>query len=90
MQLTFDIHYGLWHQCQSGTTSMQGKWKPNNFTIITFKAQCQTYNYPITMLPPGLLGKRILMVTGCILGLLASFIGVLSTDAVNTCEFEII
>ena len=25
MQLTFDIHYGLWHQCQSGTTSMQGK-----------------------------------------------------------------
>ena len=25
MQLTFDIHYGLWHQCQSGSTSMQGK-----------------------------------------------------------------
>ena len=41
------------------------------------------------MLPPGLLGKRILMVSGCILGLLASFIGVLSTDAVNTRKFKI-
>ena len=38
MQLTFDIHYGLWHQCQSGTTSMQGKWKSNQSEIISFSS----------------------------------------------------
>ena len=71
MQLTMLMHFGLWHQCQSGAGG-----------VTTNQGHCQLYVQPITMLPAGLIVKRSLMVMSLIFCVVGMAAGIGSTQMV--------